>query len=118
MADRDFRLDPNPANMEPSSFTDPTAFTTDDKTERNWFAFAAEDESILSGVWESAPCREEIAAYPAHEMMTVISGSVTLTHADGRSETFRAGDTFFVAKGTPLVWEITETLRKFYLIAA
>jgi uncharacterized cupin superfamily protein len=49
--------------------------------------------------------------------MTVISGSVTLSR-DGRSETFTAGDTFFVAKGTPCIWEITETLRKFYMIAA
>ncbi len=49
--------------------------------------------------------------------MTVISGSVTLTHPDGRSETFAAGDTFFIPKGAPCVWEITETLRKFYMIA-
>ena len=48
---------------------------------------------------------------------TVISGSVTLSR-DGRSETFAAGDTFFIAKGTPCTWEITQTLRKFYMIAA
>ncbi len=93
------------------------AFTTADHSEINLTSYATEDESILAGVWECAPCREEIDAYPVHEMMTVISGSVTLTHPDGRSETFRAGDTFFIAKGSPCVWEITETLRKFYMIA-
>ena len=47
------------------------------------------------------------------------AGSVTLTSTDdGNSETFTAGDTFFVAKGTRCIWEITETLRKYYLIAA
>jgi uncharacterized cupin superfamily protein len=52
-------------------------------------------------------------------MMTVLAGSVTLTSLDdGSSETFTAGDSFFVAKGTRCIWEITETLHKFYLIAA
>lgn len=49
-------------------------------------------------------------------MMTVKSGSVTLTDPGGRSETYTAGDTFFVAKGTKCTWENTETLKKFYMI--
>ncbi|MEL6264251.1 MAG: cupin domain-containing protein [Pseudomonadota bacterium] len=114
----DFRLNPDPGQMEPSDFTPPEAFTTGDRREVNASKFATEDESVLCGVWECAPCREEIEAYPVHEMMTVISGSVTLTHPDGRAETMGPGDTFFIAKGTPLTWEITETLRKHYLIVA
>ncbi len=50
-------------------------------------------------------------------MMTVISGSVTLTGAGDVAHTFTAGDTFFVAKGTPLTWEITELMHKFFMIA-
>lgn len=106
------------AGMQPSNMTDKSCFTTDDKSELNNTIFSTPDESILSGVWECAPCREEIESYPVHEMMTVVSGSVTLTHDDGRSETLRPGDTFFIPKGSKLVWEITETLRKFYMIAA
>ncbi len=113
----DFRLPPNPPSMVPSDLVGADAFTTDDHTETIHEAFATPDSSIQSGIWECAPCREEIAAYPVHEMMTVISGSVTLTHPDGRAETFAAGDTFFIPKGAPCVWEITETLRKFYMIA-
>ncbi len=121
MTNKSFRLlsdgDPE-TGMQPSSFTPPETFTGDDRSETNHFFFAAADESILSGVWESAPCKEEIESYPVHEMMTIISGSVTLTNADGQSETFTSGDTFFVPKGTKLTWHITETLRKFYFIAA
>ncbi|WP_082643582.1 cupin domain-containing protein [Ruegeria denitrificans] len=73
---------------------------------------------MLSGVWECLICREEIDAYPVHEMMTVISGSVTLTHPDGGAETFTAGDTFFIKKGSKLIWEITEKLRKYYMIVS
>ncbi len=117
MSDLPFGLVPNPENMVPSDMTATEAFTTDDQTETICPHFETEDESILTGVWECAPCREEIAAYPVHEMMTLISGALTLTHADGRVENFTAGDVFFIAKGTPLIWEITEKLRKFYMIA-
>ncbi len=121
MANQVFRLlsDGDPATgMQPSDFTPPEAFTGDDKREVNHTFFATADESILSGVWECAPCREEIESYPVHEMMTVISGSVTLTTDDGQSQSFTSGDSFFVSKGTKCIWQITETLRKFYMIAA
>lgn len=104
--------------MQPSSFAPVDSFTTDDTREVNHSFFATPDESILTGVWECAPNREEIEAYPVHEMMTVLSGSVTMTDADGTTQTFKAGDTFFIPKGTKCIWEITETLRKFYMIAA
>ena len=104
--------------MQPSDMVATSAFTTDDTSETNHTFFQTADESILTGVWECAPTREEIESYPVHEMMTVISGSVTLTNEDGESQTYTAGDTFFVAKGAKVVWEITETLRKFYMIAA
>ncbi len=118
MAATNFRLTPDPDEMLPSDLTDPGAFTSDDTNERNWLRFEKDDETIMVGVWECAPCREEIDAYPVHEMMTVISGSVTLTHPDGNAETFTAGDTFFVEKGSRLIWEITETLKKYYMIAS
>ena len=114
-----YRLLPNgdPENgMSPSSFTDPQAFTSADKSEINHTFFQTSDESILTGVWECAPCIEEIDSYPVHEMMTVISGSVTLTNENKQSETFESGDTFFIAKGAQCTWQITEKLKKFYMI--
>ncbi len=114
-----FRLNPDPEGMTPSEFTGQDSFTTSNKTELNLYAYASQDESLLSGVWECAPSREEYPdGYPVHEMMHIISGSVTLTHPDGRSETFTAGGTFFIPKGSPCSWENTEVMRKFYMIAA
>lgn len=106
------------SGMQPSDMTPQQAFTTEDHSELNHTFFATSDESILTGVWECAPCREEIDSYPVHEMMTVISGSVTLSDENGNSETFTSGDVFFIAKGTRCTWHITETLRKFYMIAS
>lgn len=114
------RFEVNPAaGMLPSHDIPAEAFTTDDQTERNHTYFGTNDESILAGVWECAPSKAVFDPYPVHEMMTVLSGSVTLTSLeDGHSDTFTAGDTFFVAKGSRIIWEITETLRKYYFIAA
>jgi uncharacterized cupin superfamily protein len=103
--------------VEPSSMVELDAFTTDDQTELNQSYFASGDKNVLVGVWECAPCKEEIESYPVHEMMTIISGSVTLTNKKGKSETFTAGDVFFIPKGAQCTWHITETLRKIYMIA-
>ncbi len=109
--------DGDPAKgMVPSNLTEAEAFTSDDHTELDHTFFKSQDGKVYSGVWECAPCREEIDAYPVHEMMTVISGKVTLTNTDGSSDSFTAGDTFYIAKGTKCVWHIEDKLRKFYMI--
>lgn len=105
------------AAMKPSNFTNPDDFTTGDRTELIDMHFATGDEKVLVGVWECAPCREQIDSYPAHELMSVISGSVTVTDEEGNAQTFTAGDTFFIPRGTRCVWEITATLRKMFMIA-
>ncbi|MEM7259829.1 MAG: cupin domain-containing protein [Pseudomonadota bacterium] len=111
-----FETDPA-AGMQPSNFASQNAFTTSDTSETNHSYVATDDQSRLSGVWECAPCREQIKAYPVDEMMTVISGCVTVTVNGEPPQTFVTGDTFFIEKGTACTWEITETLRKFYFIA-
>lgn len=69
--------------------------------------------------WECAPCKSVFESYPTNEMMTIISGSVTLTCLnDGRPETYVAGESLFVAKGMRCIWENLETVRKFYFIAS
>ena len=74
------------------------------------------DGSITSGVWECAPILVTIDAYSVNELMTVLSGSLNLTDASGKKDTFAVGDTFIIPKGTKVTLEITETLRKFYMI--
>lgn len=105
--------------MEPSDITAPDEFTGADTTELNATFFETALETgggaVSTGTWLCAPCRCEIEKFPVHEMMTILEGSVTVT-ADGKAETFTAGDTLFIAKGTQCVWEITETLRKFYMV--
>lgn len=121
MGTKTFKLLPESdprVDMQPSDFTAPETFTTDDHREVNHYFYRADDDSILSGIWESAPCREDYESYPVNEMMTVISGSLTITNEDGEDEVFTAGESLFIPKGSKLTWHITETLKKYYFIAA
>ena len=113
------RLQSLPASqMEPSNLTAIENFTTGDKTELIHTASSTPDGSTFTGVWECAPNRVEIDAYPVHEMMTVISGSVTVTNEGESPQIFNAGDTFMIPRGTKCVWEITKKLKKYFMITA
>lgn len=119
MVDRVSRFEANPAaGMQPSSFTPLEAFTGSDVNEVNHFYHQSNDESILAGVWQCSRCKEEIDAYPVNEMMTILEGSVTVTPKGEDPMVFNPGDTFFIPKGVAVTWEITQTLRKYYMIAA
>lgn len=106
------------SEMQPTGIVSPEAFTTEDKTEIGHEFFSSDDKKTSAGVWKCAPCIENFDEYPDNEMMTVISGSVTVTNESGASETFTSGDTFFIAKGARIRWEITEKLWKFYMVSS
>ncbi len=105
------------SGMMPSDMIATEAFTTSDQTELISNHYTSDDQRVLTGVWECAPCRGQIDAYPAHEMMVILAGSMTVIDTDGNTETYEAGDTFFVPKGAPFTWEVNRPLRKFYMIA-
>ena len=48
-------------------------------------------------------------------MMTIISGEVVITNADGVAETFGPGEVAFAAKGSKMTWHITKHMRKYYM---
>lgn len=54
--------------------------------------------------------------YPFNEHSTVVSGELILTdESTGQSQRYKAGDSWFVTKGTPVLWEIvSETFIKHY----
>lgn len=103
--------------MQPSDLIALESFTTEDKTEMSYEYYISADEETMAGVWECAPCFHVFDAYPFNELITLISGSVTLTDENGDSDTYTAGDTYFVEKGKKVTWEITEYLKKFYMLA-
>jgi uncharacterized cupin superfamily protein len=58
--------------------------------------------------------------YPFNEQATIVSGEVKITdESTGESRTFKAGDSWFVTKGTSTVWEVaSDQVVKHYLAFA
>lgn len=82
---------------------------------RQWFEDATGQWTV--GVWDSTPYRRKAVPFGRHELMHLLEGMVTLSNPDtGWSETFRAGDTFFVPLGANVEWLSTEYVKKYYCI--
>jgi uncharacterized cupin superfamily protein len=54
--------------------------------------------------------------YPFHEHATVVEGEVTLRNRiTGEAVRYKAGDSWFIEKGTPISWEVhSERFAKHY----
>ncbi len=116
MTKNTFKIMPDSADeMQPSSLISEAHFTTAETDEMTMPFYDAEDGSVAAGIWECPPCKVDIAAYPVNEMMTIISGAVTITNAQGVAESFGPGEVVFVAKGSKMTWHITQRLRKYYM---
>lgn len=77
--------------------------------------FASPDGRFSAGVWECTKGRFRIT-YPMDEIATLLKGRLVLTDEAGRKSTLGPGDSFFVAAGETLTWEIIETVRKSYFL--
>ena len=119
MTAKTFKIVPESAGEKtPSKLIPKSCFTTDETDEMTMRFYEAEDGSVASGVWECPPCIVEIPSYPVNEMTTIISGSLTITNADGVEETFGPGEVVFASKGSKMIWNITKRLRKYYMTSA
>lgn len=89
-----------------------------DPSESGHTFFTNAQGNVTAGVWECTPCKERFDRYGVDELCTILSGSVTVTDADGNAETFGAGDSFLMPQDFRGTWHITETLKKFWMIVA
>ena len=69
---------------------------------------------LAAGVWDATPYDRKPIVFGRHELMHILEGAVTMTGADGRAQTFKAGDTALVAAGIEMGWTSTQYVRKVY----
>jgi len=110
-----FKIDPQ-VTLAPS--TPPTAdmLHSPVPTQHAHEYFADATGQFTAGVWQTTGYHRQLIEFPRHELMHLLEGSVTFTDDQGGSQTFKAGDTFFVPLGTPNAWKSEGTLRKIYCI--
>lgn len=69
------------------------------------------------GIWECSPGLFERQLVQA-EVMHILKGSCTFTTSSGDVQRIKAGDTVFFPENTTGVWEVTQSLRKVYVVLA
>ncbi len=70
------------------------------------------------GVWECTPGGWAIVDRTTTETMLLLGGTVTITPADGEPVELGEGDVFVLPKGWSGRWDITDTVRKLYVLVS
>lgn len=66
----------------------------------------APTDAISAGYFGTSKGKYRLV-YPFNEQATILQGEVRITdESTGESKLYRAGDTWFVTKGTSTVWEV------------
>jgi uncharacterized cupin superfamily protein len=102
------------ANLPPSAPPSPEVLLSAPPVQHSLDCF--EEGAFSVGLWQTTGYTRKVIDFPRHELMHLISGTVTFTDGAGRTQTFTAGDTFFVPHGTPNGWQSEGTLRKIFCI--
>ena len=74
------------------------------------------DGSIHVGVWECTPGGWPIVDRQDTEVASIVNGGGTITDADGTKHVLVPGAVVTLPKGWSGRWDISETLRKVYVI--
>ncbi len=78
--------------------------------------FFRSDGNERVAVWEADAVSYEPYTLEYTEFVYVIEGSLRLTDARGRKETFRPGEAVLLPRGTVITWEQDERMREYYVI--
>lgn len=106
------RFGQNPPPMESST---PGNIVSGNPTTRLQSYFTDHTGQFFSGIWESTPGKWRVS-YSESEFCAILEGSAILTGADGKAETFKAGEAFVIPAGFEGTWETVAPLRKWYAI--
>ena len=71
---------------------------------------------VEAGVWECTPGGWPIVDRPTTETMLLLAGTTTITPLDGEPVELTEGDVFVLPKGWSGRWDITDTVRKLYVL--
>ncbi|OAJ57123.1 hypothetical protein A6V36_32340 [Paraburkholderia ginsengiterrae] len=80
------------------------------------FTHGAPTDAISAGYFGTSKGKFRLV-YPFSEQATLLAGEIRITdESTGETRHFRPGDTWFVTKGTPTVWEVIgDEFTKHYL---
>jgi uncharacterized cupin superfamily protein len=83
---------------------------------RSAVKFKSEDAKLIAGVWECEPGASRWEFDTRGELITVLSGRMTVLEDGGEPAEIGAGSTAYFPLGWHGVWTVHETLRKVYVV--
>jgi hypothetical protein len=107
-----------PAGLQPCSVVPADALLAGSPQPVEQGVVLLEDGPTTIGIWEASPYRERFQDYPFHEVAQVISGRLTITPDGGAPRHFGPGDSYVMERGFCGTFEVTETMRKYYMTVA
>jgi uncharacterized protein len=78
-------------------------------------AYASADGRLFAGFWQASPGSWEIV-YTEWEQCHILSGAGRIIADDGSVTRLAPGDQIVIEPGFRGVWEVTETMSKYYVI--
>jgi uncharacterized cupin superfamily protein len=102
-----------------NSFADKPTTLTPGQTEASKMLWTSANETTKIGVWECTPGRFTADRTAGGEYCHIISGSATVTDADGgNARDIGVGDLLVLPQGWTGEWVVHEQLRKLFVIDA
>ncbi len=105
------------SDLESKPLAPPSATPLDGEViVRSRVDFATEDRTLVSGVWESETGRSRWEFTTRGEIIYVISGAMTVEEDGGEPVEVTAGSTAYFPIGWCGTWNVTERLRKVFVV--
>lgn len=82
---------------------------------REHVAFTNDAGNMRVGLWECGAADFGMCHVSVHEFVQVLAGEATITEANGTKHQVKAGDCFFIPKGTECRWQVSEFVKKYYV---
>lgn len=83
---------------------------------RSAVPFTSEDGRVLSGVWEAEPGVSRWEFVDRGEVILVLAGRMVVTPDGGTPQVLTAGTAAAFPIGWTGTWEVTEQIRKFFVV--
>lgn len=104
------------ANFKPSATLPPEVLLGPAPQCRSDNVFTDGSAHYVSGIWDSTPYHRIVRAHGSNEFMHLVAGGVRFAAPDGSVLSLNKGDTLFVPRGTPVGWESSEHVAKYYVV--
>ena len=72
---------------------------------------------VHAGFWECFEGSFTIESHAVNELCHILEGEAEIAHADGSVCSIKAGDSFFITKGTKMTWTVKKYLKKTYMVS-